>query len=123
MTELPLNRRDISGFLNEVPAHGMAGVMGGMALDAGKAAHLVEHRIDHPGVETTVAVGVGGRRQKQCRRFPSLKKGSCPDGLLVVYIFSPPAALETPRPLSNFFPFHFLLSPAKKQRDVNKVRK
>ena len=28
-------------------------------LDAGQAAHFVEHRIDHPGVETTVTVGVG----------------------------------------------------------------
>ena len=61
MTELSLNSRNISGFLDEVPAHGMAGVMGRMALDAGQAAYLVEHHIDHPGVETTVAMGVGGR--------------------------------------------------------------
>ena len=59
MTELPLNRRDIAGFLDEVSAHGVAGVMGRVALDAGQAAHFVEHRIDHPGVETTVTVGVG----------------------------------------------------------------
>jgi hypothetical protein len=38
-----------------------------MALDAGQAAHLVEQRIDHPGIEMTVAVGVGGRRKKQRR--------------------------------------------------------
>ena len=57
MTELSLNRRDIAGFLDEVPAHGVAGVMGGATLDAGQAADRVEHRIDHPGVETTVAVG------------------------------------------------------------------
>ena len=67
VAELSLNRRDIAGFLDEVPAHGVAGVMGRMALDAGQAACLVEHRIDHPGVETTVAVGVGGRRKKQRR--------------------------------------------------------
>jgi hypothetical protein len=28
VAELPLNRRDIAGFLYEVPAHSMAGVMG-----------------------------------------------------------------------------------------------
>ena len=33
--------------------------MGRVTLDAGQAAYLVEHRIDHPGVESTVAVGVG----------------------------------------------------------------
>ena len=65
MTELSLDRCDISCFLDEVPAHGMAGVMGSMSLDAGQAAYLVEHRIDHPGIETTVAVGVGGRQKKQ----------------------------------------------------------
>ena len=64
MTELSLNCRNIAGFLNKVPAHGMSGVMGRVTFDAGQAAHLVEHRIDHPGVETTVAVGVGGRRKK-----------------------------------------------------------
>ena len=68
-----LNRCDIAGFLDEVPAHGVAGVMGRVTLDAGQAAYLVEHRIDHPGVETTVAVGVGGRRKKQCRRFLFVK--------------------------------------------------
>ena len=63
MAELPLNRRDIAGFLYEVPPHGVVpGVMGRVTLDAGQAAHFLEHRIDHPGVETTVAVGVGGRR-------------------------------------------------------------
>jgi hypothetical protein len=46
-----------------------------MALDASQAAYLVEHRIDHPEAETTVAVGVGGRRKKQRRRFPFLKIG------------------------------------------------
>ena len=75
MTELPLNRRDIAGFLDEVSAHGVAGVMGRVALDAGLAAYLVEHHIDHSGVETTVVVGVGGRRKKQRRRFPFLKIG------------------------------------------------
>ena len=67
VAELPLNRGDIAGFLDEVPAHGVAGVMGRMALDTGQAADLVEHRVDHPGVETTVAVGVGGCRYKQRR--------------------------------------------------------
>ena len=28
VAQLPLNRCDIAGFLNEVPAHGVAGVMG-----------------------------------------------------------------------------------------------
>ena len=44
MAELSLNCGDIAGFLNEVPAHGVAGVMGRVALDAGQAAYLVEHR-------------------------------------------------------------------------------
>ena len=62
VTELSLNRRDVAGFLDQV-----TGVMGRMASNAGQAADFVEHRIDHPGVETTVAVGVGGWRKKQCR--------------------------------------------------------
>jgi len=62
---------DIAGFLDEVPTHGVASVMGSMALDAGQAAYFVEHRIDHPGIKS--AVGVGGRRKKQRRRLPRFK--------------------------------------------------
>ena len=58
MAELSLNRCDITGLLDEVPAHSVAGSMGRMTLDAGQAADLVEHRIDHPGVESTGVVGV-----------------------------------------------------------------
>ncbi len=54
VAELSLNRRDIAGFLDEVPAHGV----GGVALDAGQGAHFFEHRVDHSGVESTVAGGV-----------------------------------------------------------------
>jgi hypothetical protein len=50
MAELSLNCRDIAGFLDEVSAHGMAGVMGRVALNAGQAAYLVEDRIDNSGV-------------------------------------------------------------------------
>ena len=46
MAELPLNRCDIAGFHYEVPPHGMPGVMGRVTLDAGKAAHFVEHCIE-----------------------------------------------------------------------------
>jgi len=59
VTELSLNRCDIAGFLDVVSAHGMTGVMGRVTFDAGQAAYFVEHRVDHPGVEMTVAVGVG----------------------------------------------------------------
>jgi hypothetical protein len=41
-----------------VSAHGMAGVMGRVTLEAVQGAHFVEHRIDHAGVETTVALSV-----------------------------------------------------------------
>ena len=58
MAELSLNRRNIAGFLNEVSSHGVPGIMGRVTLDAGQAAYFDEHCIDHPGVETTVAVGV-----------------------------------------------------------------
>ena len=78
VAKLSLNRRDIAGFLDEVPAHGVAGVMGRVTLDTGQTAHFIEHRIDHLGVETTATVCVGGRRKKQRRRFPFLKKRSCP---------------------------------------------
>jgi hypothetical protein len=37
-TELPLNRRDIAVFFDEVPAHGVARVIGSVTLDAGQAA-------------------------------------------------------------------------------------
>jgi hypothetical protein len=59
VTELSLNRCDIAGFLDVVSAHGMTGVMGRVTFDAGQAAYFVEHRVDHPRVKTTVAVGVG----------------------------------------------------------------
>jgi hypothetical protein len=75
VTELSLSRCKIAGFLDEVPAHGVAGVMGPVTLDDGQAVHFVEHRVDHPGVETTVAAGVGGCRKKQRRRFPFFKIG------------------------------------------------
>ena len=45
-------------FLYKVPAHGIAGVMGRVTLDAGQAACLVEHRIYHPGIHPTVAVSI-----------------------------------------------------------------
>jgi hypothetical protein len=45
-----MNRRDIAGFLDEVPYNCVAGVMGHVTLDAGQAAYFVEHRIDHPGI-------------------------------------------------------------------------
>ena len=38
VAELSLYRCDISGFVNEVPTHGMAGVMGRVSLDAGQDA-------------------------------------------------------------------------------------
>ena len=54
-----MNCRYIAGFLNKVPAHGVAGVMGRVAFDAGQVAYLFEHRIDHPNFQTAVTVGVG----------------------------------------------------------------
>jgi hypothetical protein len=58
VAELSLNCDDIAGSLYQVPPHGVAGVMWSMALDAGQAAYLLPHRIDHPEVETTVAVAL-----------------------------------------------------------------
>ena len=58
MTELSLNCSDAAGFIDKMPAYGVGRVMGRMALDAGQVAYLVEYRIDHSGVETTVAMGV-----------------------------------------------------------------
>jgi hypothetical protein len=43
VTELSLNRGDITGFVDEVPGHGVAGVMGRVTLDACQVAYLVEH--------------------------------------------------------------------------------
>lgn len=61
VTKLSLDRSDIAGFLNNASAHGVVGVMGRVTLDAGQPAQFVEHGIDHPEVETTFSVGVGGR--------------------------------------------------------------
>ncbi len=41
MADLPMNCRDIACFLYEVPAHGVAGIMGRVALDAGQAGYLL----------------------------------------------------------------------------------
>ena len=59
MAELSLNRYDIFSFLDEVSAHGMPGIMERVTLEASQVAHFTEDRIDHPEVETTVAVTVG----------------------------------------------------------------
>lgn len=75
MAKLALDGSQVAGFFNQVLAHGVAGIMGRVALDASQTTYLIEHRIDHPGVETTVAVGVGCRRKKQRRRFPFLNIG------------------------------------------------
>ena len=83
MTELPLNRRDVAGLLDEVPAHGVAVVMGRVAPYPSQITNLIPHRIDHPGVETTVAVGIGRRRKKQRRRFPFFKIGGTFFGYII----------------------------------------
>ena len=58
MAELSLNRCDIAGFLDEVPSHGMSCVMGRVTPYPGQFANLIPNCIDHPGVESTVAMGV-----------------------------------------------------------------
>ena len=62
MAELALDCGDVAGFFDEVPAHGVSGVVGGVAPYPGQFAYLIPNRVDHPGVEAAVAVGVGGRR-------------------------------------------------------------
>jgi hypothetical protein len=59
VAELPLNCCDIAGYIYKVSAQGVFSVMGRVALDAGRVAYFVEHRIYHPGIQPTVAVGVG----------------------------------------------------------------
>jgi len=61
VTELPSNRGDIAGLLYEVPAHAVAGVVGGVTPYLGQIAYLIPNRIDHPGIKKTVAAGVGCR--------------------------------------------------------------
>ena len=73
MTELSLNRRDIAGFLDEVSAHGMAGVMGRVTRDASQVAHLVENRIDHPGIQPTVAMALVTGERNSAGDFQFLK--------------------------------------------------
>jgi len=58
VAELSLDSGDISGFLDEVPTHGMAGVMGGVASYSGQITNFIPHRIDDPGIQPTVAMGV-----------------------------------------------------------------
>ena len=59
MTELSLNRGDIAGFLDEVPAHGVAGVVRGVAFNSSQPADLIPGGVDHLRVQSAVAVGVG----------------------------------------------------------------
>ena len=59
MAELPLNRCDILGFFDQMLAHGMPGIKERVTLEASQVAHFTEDRIDHPEVETTIAVTVG----------------------------------------------------------------
>ena len=67
MTELALHRCHVAGFLDQVPAHGVAGVMRGVALDTGQPADLVPGRVDHLRVQPAIAVWVGSWRKKQRR--------------------------------------------------------
>ena len=65
MTELSLNSSDVAGFFDKVPAHGVAGVVGGVAPYPSQITNLIPHRVYHPGIEAAVAVGVGGWGMKQ----------------------------------------------------------
>ena len=47
VTEVPFNRRNIAGFLDEVPTHAMAGVMKRVAPYPGQFANLIPNRVDH----------------------------------------------------------------------------
>ena len=71
MAELSLNCRDVAGLLYEVPAHGVAGVMGGVTPYPGQIACLIPNRIDHPGVKSAVAGG-------ECNSHKFIKKRQKP---------------------------------------------
>jgi hypothetical protein len=55
-----------------VLAHGVAGVIGRVTLDPGKAACLAKHRIDHLGIEPTVALNVGISKLIGCGSFATI---------------------------------------------------
>ena len=60
MAELSLDCGDVAGFFDEVPAHGVAGVVGGVAPYPGQITNLIPNGVDYSGVEAAVAVGVCG---------------------------------------------------------------
>ena len=67
MPELALDRGDIAGLVNDMLAHGVSGIMRGVALNAGQSTNLIPDRVYHPGIEPAVPVrgGVGGQKKRR----------------------------------------------------------
>jgi hypothetical protein len=59
LAELSLIRRDVAGFLNQMSAHGVADVMSRVPPYPGQLTDFAPNCIYHPGIQSTVAEGVG----------------------------------------------------------------
>ena len=73
MPELALDGFQVAGFFNQVLAHGVAGVLRGVAFNTCEPADLVPGGVDHLRVQPAVAVRGGGQRKKQRQRALSFK--------------------------------------------------
>ena len=74
MPQLPLYRRHIAGLLHNEHPHAVPGRVRGLVLiDPGKITDLIPHRIDHLRGQSTITVGIGGRREKQGMTLPFLQ--------------------------------------------------
>ena len=77
MAELALDCGQVAGFFDQVLAHGVAGVVRGVAFNTGEPADLVPGGVNHLWIQPTVAVRIGDRRKKQ-RRWAPVFKILCP---------------------------------------------
>jgi hypothetical protein len=57
VSKLPLYGSNVSGLFNQVPTHGMPGVMGGVAFYPGQLTNLILDSIYDPGIKATIAMG------------------------------------------------------------------
>jgi hypothetical protein len=80
VAELALDRGDVAGLLDQVLAHGVPGVVRGVASDLCELADLVPDGVDYVGAKSAVALGDGGRGTPVLIVVASLFYQVIPDG-------------------------------------------
>ena len=67
VAELALDSRDVTGLLDDVPSHGVACAVRGLAGNADDGADLIPNGVDGPDAQPALAVAAGVARQEEGR--------------------------------------------------------